>query len=66
MIRIGTLAKILVINDNEELSIYISVALIKNSKSFNSNYMKQYFDTEEYYKEFLSKSLLTATPKKLI
>ena len=27
--------------------------------------MKQYFDSEIYLKEFLSKSLLTATPKKI-
>ena len=63
--RIGTLAKSKVITTNNELSIYVSVALIKASKEFNSKFMKQYFDSNFYYKEFLSKSLLTATPKKI-
>ena len=63
--RIGTLAKSIVIADDKDISIYVSVALIKSSNKFNSTYLKQYFDSEEYYKEFLSKSLLTATPKKI-
>ena len=63
--RIGSLAKSKVISSNEELSIYVSVALIKASDKFNSKFMKQYFDSEIYLKEFLSKSLLTATPKKI-
>lgn len=65
MTRIGTLAKSYLITDEQDLSIYVSVALIKSSKNFDSGYMKQYFDSDEYYKEFLSKSLLTATPKKI-
>ena len=65
MTRIGSLAKSKVISSNEELSIYVSVALIKASDKFNSKFMKQYFDSEIYLKEFLSKSLLTATPKKI-
>ncbi len=63
--RIGTLAKSMVIRNDEEMSIYVSVALIKANDKFNSEFMNQYFNTEIYYKEFLSKSLLTATPKKI-
>lgn len=63
--RIGTLAKSKVVEDNSDFSIYVSVALVKSAKEFNSYYLKQYFDTKYYYKEFLSKSLLTATPKKI-
>ena len=63
--RIGTLAKSKVVEDDKEFSIYVSVALVKSSSNFNSRYLKQYFDSEIYYREFLSKSLLTATPKKI-
>ncbi len=63
--RIGTLAKVKLIDWNDEFSIYVSLALIKSSTSFNSMFAKFYFETEYYKKDFLSKSLLTAVPSKI-
>ena len=63
--RIGTLAKPKLIDWNEEFSIYVSLALIKASTNYNSKFARYYFETEYYQKDFLSKSLLTATPKKI-
>lgn len=63
--RIGTLAKVKLIDWNDEFSIYVSLALIKSSTSFNSIFAKFYFETEYYKKDFLSKSLLTAVPSKI-
>ena len=63
--RIGTLAKVKLIDWNNEFSIYVSLALIKSSTSFNSMFAKFYFETEYYKKDFLSKSLLTAVPSKI-
>ncbi len=63
--RIGTLAKPKLIDWNEEFSIYVSLALIKASDNYNSKFARYYFETEYYQKDFLSKSLLTATPKKI-
>lgn len=63
--RIGTLAKVKLIDWNDEFSIYVSLALIKSSTSFNSMFAKFYFETEYYKKDFLSKSLLTAAPSKI-
>lgn len=65
MTRIGTLAKSKVLTDDNAINIYVSVALIKSNKIFNSFFLKQYFDTNIYYKDFLSKALLTAVPKKI-
>ena len=50
---------------NEPFSIYVSLALIKSSSKFNSKFCKYYLETEYYRKDFLSKSLLTATPQKI-
>lgn len=63
--RIGTLAKPKLIDWNQEFSIYVSLALIKSSDNYNSKFARYYFETEYYQKDFLSKSLLTATPKKI-
>lgn len=63
--RIGTLAKPKLIDWKEEFSIYVSLALIKASDNYNSKFARYYFETEYYQKDFLSKSLLTATPKKI-
>ncbi|WP_077620367.1 restriction endonuclease subunit S [Bacillus sinesaloumensis] len=46
-------------------SIYVSVGLIKSSKLFDSNFLVEYIKTSTYKREFLSKSLLTASPKKI-
>lgn len=63
--RIGTLAVPKLVDWDDEFSIYVSVALIKSSDKYNSKFAKYYFESEEYQKDFLSKSLLTATPKKI-
>ena len=63
--RIGTLAKPKLVDWNEEFSIYVSVALIKSSDKFDSTFARYYFESQYYQKDFLSKSLLTATPKKI-
>lgn len=63
--RIGTLARPKLVDWNEPFSIYVSLALIKSSSKFNSKFCKYYLETEYYRKDFLSKSLLTATPQKI-
>ncbi len=63
--RIGTLAIPKLVDWNEPFSIYVSLALIKSSSKFNSKFCKYYLETEYYRKDFLSKSLLTATPQKI-
>lgn len=63
--RIGTLGKPRLIDFDSEISIYVSLALIKSSKNFNSSFMKFYIESPMYQKEFLSKSLLTASPQKI-
>ncbi|MBD8038723.1 restriction endonuclease subunit S [Solibacillus sp. A46] len=46
-------------------SIYVSVGLIKSSKLFDSTFLVEYIKTPKYKRDFLSKSLLTASPKKI-
>ena len=59
------MAKPKLVDWDEEFSIYVSLALIKASDNYNSKFARYYFETEYYQKDFLSKSLLTATPKKI-
>ena len=63
--RIGTLAKSKLVDWGYDFSIYVSLALIKPKKSINSSYLNQYFKTNIYKRDFLSKSLLLATPMKI-
>lgn len=49
----------------EDFSIYVSVGLIKSYGAFDSQYLTNYIESPKYKREFLSKSLLTATPKKI-
>ncbi|MEY8846397.1 restriction endonuclease subunit S [Bacillus safensis] len=46
-------------------SIYVSVGLIKSSTLFDSRFLVEYVKTAIYKREFLSKSLLSASPKKI-
>jgi type I restriction enzyme, S subunit len=55
--RIGTLGKVMLIDWNEEFSIYVSLALIKKSSFFESSFMNFYLQTPYYKKELNKKSL---------
>ncbi|WP_133058612.1 restriction endonuclease subunit S [Halalkalibacter urbisdiaboli] len=63
--RIGTLCRSKLIDWEAEFSIYVSLALISPVKTVLGSYLHTYFQTKIYEKEFLSKSLLTASPKKI-
>lgn len=63
--RIGTLAESKLVDWNYEFSIYVSLALVKSKKLIHPAYLNQFFKTEKYKKDFLRKSLLLATPKKI-
>lgn len=53
------------VNWKEEFSIYVSVGLIKPKDIIEPKYLVSYIESPNYKREFLSKSLLTATPKKI-
>lgn len=65
MTRIGKIGFSMVVDWDYDFSIYVTLACIKKSKHFNSHYLHHYFQSDNYQKEIMSKSLLTATPCKI-
>ncbi|HPF59625.1 MAG TPA: restriction endonuclease subunit S [Candidatus Competibacteraceae bacterium] len=63
--RIGRIGFSLVVDWNHEFSIYVTLAVIKKSKLFNSYYLNGYFQSERYQSEIMRKSLLNAVPCKI-
>jgi type I restriction enzyme S subunit len=63
--RIGNIGFSKVVDWDYEFSIYVTLAVIKKSELFNSQYLNCYFQSEYYQKEILSKSLLDAVPCKI-
>lgn len=63
--RIGTIGYSKVIDWDFQFSIYVTLAVIKSNKKFNSYYLNAFFQSSWYQKEILSKSLLNAIPCKI-
>jgi type I restriction enzyme S subunit len=63
--RIGNIGFPKVIDWDYEFSIYVTLAVIKKSKEFNSYYLHSFIQSDFYQKEIKSKSLLNATPCKI-
>ncbi len=63
--RIGNIGTSKVIDWDYEFSVYVTLAIVKKSSSFDSHYLHCYFQSSRYQKEILSKSLLNAVPCKI-
>ncbi|MBW6481291.1 MAG: restriction endonuclease subunit S [Bacteroidales bacterium] len=63
--RIGNIGYSVVINWDYEFSIYVTLAVVKKSVNFNSNFLNCYFQSKRYQVELHSKSLLNAVPCKI-
>lgn len=63
--RIGNIGTSKVIDWDYEFSIYVTLAIVKNSPLFNPYYLHGYFQSSRYQREILSKSLLNAVPCKI-
>lgn len=63
--RIGNIGFPKIIDWDYEFSIYVTLAVIKKSKQFNSYYLHSFIQSDFYQNEIKSKSLLNATPCKI-
>jgi len=63
--RIGNIGFSTVVDWDYEFSIYVTLAVIKQSDKFISHYLNGYFQSNFYQKEIRSKSLLNAVPMKI-
>lgn len=63
--RIGKIGFSKVVDWDYEFSIYVTLAVVKQSSSFNSNYLHYYFQSDRYQNEIMSRSLLNAVPCKI-
>ncbi|WP_099355703.1 restriction endonuclease subunit S [Fredinandcohnia onubensis] len=65
MTRIGSIGDAVIVDWDYESSIYVSLALLKTNEKILSEYLVQYMSTDEFKKDILSKSLLSAIPQKI-
>jgi len=63
--RIGNIGFSTVVDWDYEFSIYVTLAVIKQSDIFISYYLNGYFQSDYYQKEIRRKSLLNAAPMKI-
>ncbi len=63
--RIGKIGFSKVIDWNYDFSIYVTLAVIKKSNFFITNYLHSYFQSDYYQREIHRKSLLKAAPRKI-
>lgn len=63
--RIGNIGFSTVVDWDYEFSIYVTLAVIKQSDIFISHYLNGYFQSDYYQKEIRRKSLLNAAPMKI-
>ncbi len=63
--RIGTIGVSKVVNWNYPFSIYVTLAVIKQSKYFNSYYLHYFIQSNFFQKELKNNSLLQAIPCKI-
>lgn len=65
MTRIGDIGTARLIDWDVKASFYVSLALIKNSKFFNSSYLTQYIASEIFQRELWRLTIHVAFPKKI-
>ncbi|WP_099363592.1 restriction endonuclease subunit S [Fredinandcohnia onubensis] len=65
MTRIGSIGDAVIVDWDYECSIYVSLALLKTNEKILSEFLVQYMATDEFKKDILSKSLLSAIPQKI-
>ncbi len=63
--RIGNIGFSKVVTWDYDFSIYVTLAVIKQSKIFDSFYLNHYMQSAKYQAEIISKSLLSAVPCKI-
>ncbi len=63
--RIGKIGFSLVVDWDHDFSVYVTLAVIKQSKSFNSHYLHYFIQSDRCQSEILNKSLLNAVPPKI-
>ena len=63
--RIGNIGFSAVVTWDFDFSIYVTLAVVKKSKSFNSQYLHGFIQSPRYQSEILKKSLLNAVPCKI-
>ncbi|MGI6311426.1 MAG: restriction endonuclease subunit S [Bacteroidales bacterium] len=65
MTRIGDIGTAKYIDWDVNASFYVSLALIKHSDLFNSNYLSHYISTQNFQKELWKRTIHVAFPKKI-
>ncbi|MFN8382086.1 MAG: restriction endonuclease subunit S [Anaerolineales bacterium] len=63
--RIGKIGFSQVVTWDFDFSVYVTLAVIKSSKSFVSHFLHYYMQSNRYQNELFSKSLLNAVPPKI-
>ncbi|MCU4675361.1 restriction endonuclease subunit S [Catenovulum sp. 2E275] len=63
--RIGKIGFTKVVDWDYDFSIYVTLAVIKNDKRFNSKYLHSYMQSERFQNELQRRSLLNAVPCKI-
>ena len=63
--RIGNIGFSKVVDWDYDFSVYVTLAVVKQSKLFNSYYLHFFMQSERYQNEILRKSLLNAVPCKI-
>ncbi|RNI32825.1 restriction endonuclease subunit S [Hanamia caeni] len=63
--RIGNIGFSKIVDWDFEFSIYVTLAVVKKSKRFDSYYLHSFFQSDYYQNEIRSKSLLNAVPCKI-
>ncbi len=63
--RIGSIGIPKVVDWDYEFSIYVTLAVIKKSDQFISQYLASYIQSSRFQKEILRRSLLKAAPQKI-
>lgn len=65
MTRIGDIGTPNIIKNNEKYGFYVSLALLKNKKKINMNYLLYLIQTNNFQKELWKRTLHIAFPKKI-
>jgi type I restriction enzyme S subunit len=63
--RIGKIGHSQVVTWDHEFSVYVTLAVIKKSKAFNSHFLSHFMQSEFYQSELRAKSLPNAVPPKI-
>ena len=65
MTRIGDIGTAKHLTWDVKASFYVSLALIKSSESFNSEFLSQYINSQEFQSELWKRTIHVAFPKKI-